>query len=141
MLKLFLEAIQYVRIIKVISDSDKAIIKASREALLFRNNHLWEKKFGDPDFDVRMGCYDGAEVSELVGIFILNKLSNIIDKIVLVYTVMTVLACSTSYLSNRERRGKGRRQLSKNFKDCGQTCNNSNNKYYIDITFNVKSGI
>ena len=27
-----------------------------------------------------MGCYDGAEVCELVGIFILNKLSNIIDK-------------------------------------------------------------
>ena len=27
-----------------------------------------------------MGCYDGAEVCELVGIFILNKLSNVIDK-------------------------------------------------------------
>ena len=27
-----------------------------------------------------MGCYDGAEICELVGIFILNKLSNIIDK-------------------------------------------------------------
>ena len=26
-----------------------------------------------------MGCYDGAEVCELVGIYILNKLSNIID--------------------------------------------------------------
>ena len=27
-----------------------------------------------------MGCYDGAEICELVGIFILNKVSNIIDK-------------------------------------------------------------
>ena len=26
-----------------------------------------------------MGCYDGAEVCELAGIYILNKLSNIID--------------------------------------------------------------
>ena len=26
-----------------------------------------------------MGCYDGAEICELVGIYILNKLSNIID--------------------------------------------------------------
>ena len=42
--------------------------------------HSWEKKSGDPDFDVPMGCYDGAEICELVGIFILNKLSNIIDK-------------------------------------------------------------
>ena len=27
-----------------------------------------------------MGCYDGAEICELVGIFTLNKLTNIIDK-------------------------------------------------------------
>ena len=27
-----------------------------------------------------MGCCDGAEICELVGIFILNKLSNVIDK-------------------------------------------------------------
>ena len=26
-----------------------------------------------------MGCYDGAEVCKLAGIYILNKLSNIID--------------------------------------------------------------
>ena len=33
----------------------------------------------DLDFDVPMGCYDGAEVCELVGIYVLNKLSNTID--------------------------------------------------------------
>ena len=60
--------------------SDKAIIRDSRKALLFRNNRLWDNKSGDSDFDVPMGCYDGAEVCELVGIFILNKLSNIIGK-------------------------------------------------------------
>ena len=27
-----------------------------------------------------MVCYDGAEICELVGIFILNEISNIIDK-------------------------------------------------------------
>ena len=27
-----------------------------------------------------MGCYDGAEVCELVGIYIFNNLSNTIDK-------------------------------------------------------------
>ena len=60
-----------------ISDSDKAIIKDSRKTLLFHCNHSWEKKSEDPDFDVPMGCYDGAEVCELVGIFILNTLSSI----------------------------------------------------------------
>ena len=27
-------------------------------------------------FDVAMGCYDGAEVCELVGVYILHKLSS-----------------------------------------------------------------
>ena len=79
-LNLFNEAIQYATTIMEISDSDKAIIKHSRKTLLFHNNLPWEKKSGDPDFEVPMGCYDGAEICELVGIFILNKISNIIDK-------------------------------------------------------------
>ena len=80
-LNLFNEAIQYATTIMEISDSDKAIIKHSRKTLPFHNNQSWEKKSGDPDFDVPMGCYDGSEICELVGIFILNKVSNIIDKI------------------------------------------------------------
>ena len=47
---------------------------------LFHNNQPWDKKSGDLDFDVPMGGYDGAEICQLVGFFILNKLSNIIDK-------------------------------------------------------------
>ena len=72
-LNLLNDATQYASTITEISDSDKAIIKHSRKK-------PWEKKSGDPDFDVPMGCYDGAEICELVGIFILNKLSNIIEK-------------------------------------------------------------
>ena len=79
-LTLFNEAIQYASTITEISDSDKTVIKHLIETLLFHNNHPWEKKSGDPDLDVPMGCYDGAEIWELVGIFILNKLSNITDK-------------------------------------------------------------
>ena len=76
----FNEAIQYASTITEISDSDKAIIKYSRKTLLVHNNQPWERKSGDPDFDVRVGCYEGAEICELVGIFTLNKVSNIIDK-------------------------------------------------------------
>ena len=56
-----------------------SLLLNTRKTLLFNNNQPWQKKSGDPDFDVPMGCYDGAEVCELVGIYILNKLSNIID--------------------------------------------------------------
>ena len=80
LLNLFNETIQYASTITEISDSDKAIIQHSRKTLLFHNNQPWEKKSGDPDFDVPVGCYDGAEICELVGIFILNKVSNVIDK-------------------------------------------------------------
>ena len=38
------------------------------------------KKLGNENFDVPMGCYDGAELCELVGSFILNKLTSIVNK-------------------------------------------------------------
>ena len=39
-----------------------------------------EKKNTDSCFDVTMGSYDGAEICELVGIYVLSLLANIIDK-------------------------------------------------------------
>ena len=44
---------------------------------MFNEKTLWVKKDGSEDFDVAMGCFDGAEVCELVGTFILNKLKNV----------------------------------------------------------------
>ena len=41
-----------------------------RKSLLFNNTDTWIKKEGDKDFDVTMGTFDGAEVCELVGLYI-----------------------------------------------------------------------
>ena len=38
------------------------------------------KKGENPLFDVTMGSNDGAELCEFVGIYLLGKLSNIIDR-------------------------------------------------------------
>ena len=38
------------------------------------------KREGNEDFDVTIGCCDGAEVFELVGFYLLNKLSKIVNK-------------------------------------------------------------
>ena len=38
------------------------------------------KKFGNEDFDVPMGCFDGAEVWELLGSFILTMLCSVLQK-------------------------------------------------------------
>ena len=52
----------------------------SRKTLLFQKSESWVKNTGNEDFDAPMGCYDGAEVCELVGSFILNELRSIINK-------------------------------------------------------------
>ena len=53
---------------------DKTIIKHSRKSLLFNKSETWMKK-DSALFDVAMGAFDGAEVCELVGYFLLHKLS------------------------------------------------------------------
>ena len=39
-----------------------------------------DKREGDPDFDVTMGSFDGTEIFELVGVYILNLLGEKYEK-------------------------------------------------------------
>ena len=55
------------------------ILSHSRKSFLFCEDQPWVKKEA-PDFDVTMGAYDGAEICELVGLYILNLMTNLIDK-------------------------------------------------------------
>ena len=66
--------------IGTLSDDDIHIIILRRKTLLFNEKTLWVKRYGDEDFDVLMRSYDGAEACELVGPYLLNKLSSIVDK-------------------------------------------------------------
>ena len=52
----------------------------TRKTLLFEGTAPWIKKSGAEDFDVPMGCFDGAEICELVGTYIQSKLTNIMGK-------------------------------------------------------------
>ena len=49
------------------------------KTLLFHHEEPWMKNGGE-DFDVPMGCHDGAEVCKLVSTFILNKISPIMQE-------------------------------------------------------------
>ena len=51
----------------------------ARKSLLFNQNHVWIKKKGGL-FDVTMGAFDGAEVCELVGTYLLNIISERCEK-------------------------------------------------------------
>ena len=46
------------------------MIKSCRKSVLFNDGKVWIKK--DKDFDVTMGVQDGAEIAELVGIYLLK---------------------------------------------------------------------
>ena len=52
-----------------LDDRDKKIIYQSHYSLLFNQEQTWMKT-GSDLFDVLMGAYDGAEVCELIGIYI-----------------------------------------------------------------------
>ena len=61
-------------IYRYISKYDIDVIHHARKSLLFDGSHTWIKKQGGL-FHESMGAYDGAEVFELVGTYMLNLLS------------------------------------------------------------------
>ena len=71
---LLIKAINFAEKLVNITNEDKVIIKHARKSLLYNNSEPWMKKDSGL-FDVTMGAYDGAEVCELVGTFLLYKLS------------------------------------------------------------------
>ena len=79
-LQLFNKALQFAKCLCKITDGEIRIIMQVRKTPLFNNNEPWVKKSGNKDSDVPMGCFDGAEVSEIVGTYILSKISNDINK-------------------------------------------------------------
>ena len=54
-------------------------IRFASKSLLYYSDEPWVKR-GESNFDVSMGAYDGAEVCELTGIFMLSLLSKHINK-------------------------------------------------------------
>ena len=77
--KLLIDSINFAKQYTYIPDRDIDIIMHSRKSVLFNSDKAWIKKDTN-SFDVTMGSYDGAEVCELVGLFILNGLCSIYGK-------------------------------------------------------------
>ena len=75
--ELLTKALEYAATMVPVEESDLEIIFHSRKSLLFSGSSCWMKKDGD-FFDVTMGAYDGAEVCELVGLYLLSKIKDII---------------------------------------------------------------
>ena len=74
------QALDFAESLSPMEPNDRDVIMSARKSILFFQDNPWCKK-GDSFFDVTMGCPDGAEVCELIGLFLLNELekSKIID--------------------------------------------------------------
>ena len=62
-----------------ISDLEKDVILQASQSFLCHRNETWVKKGGNT-FDITMGGYHGAEICQIVGLFLLSQLAEVIPK-------------------------------------------------------------
>ena len=60
------------------TDEETEIILHSCQSVLCHNNSIWCKKNADSNFDIAMGSFHGAEICDLVGLFLLNKITSMV---------------------------------------------------------------
>ena len=77
---IFEDALNFAKTQTTIGRDEIRTIKHCRKSLLFSDNETWVKKNSSNSFDVTMGSHDGAEICELVGLYILETLSKKLNK-------------------------------------------------------------
>ena len=60
--ELFNKSMDFAKSMQNISDNDFNIITTARKTLLFHHEQPWMKKNEEEEFDVQIGCHDGAEI-------------------------------------------------------------------------------
>ena len=142
--ELILKSITYAKTLVNTSDEEINTIMHSRimHSLLFNNTAIWIKKNGDPDFDVTMGSFDGAELCELVGLCIVHILCEKYGKQRIGLYRHDGLACF-GYTSGPQA-DRIRKDFIKIFKedfDLSITCEtNLKAVNFLDVTLNLTTG-
>ena len=113
----------------------------ARKSLLFKGNAAWVKKGNENMFDVTMGSYDGAEICELVGLYILSELNAIHgDGSIGLYRDDGLGAFNNI---SGPQADKLRKDITKCFKDHGLKITIKTNLKivnFLDVTFDLSSG-
>ena len=111
------------------------------QVFIFNDNKPWEKKEAEGCFEVTMGSYDREEIWELVGIYILSRMPNIIDKNDCgLYRDDGLLALGNV---NGQKLDRIRKNVIQLFKDSGFLMDiEANLKIvnFLDIKFNLNNG-
>ena len=113
--ELLRKAINFAKLHTTISGEQQQVIWHARKSLLFDHDKTWVKRNGG-SFDVTMGSFDGAEICELVGLFMLDNLSKHFDK----ECIGLYRDDGLSALNLTGRRAeKARQTITQIFKECG----------------------
>ena len=132
------EAIEFAKLHTKVDQKDLKVILHARKSLLFNADNTWIKKEGGL-FDVTMGAYDGAEICELVGTYLLHLIGEKYKNVGLYRD--DGLAVFKNMSGPESERVK--KDIQKIFKDKGlDIIIQCNLKIvdYLDLTFNLNDG-
>ena len=135
------QALSWASNLASISNEDISIIKHARKSLLFSNGKPWTKNNSSNLFDVTMGSYDGAEICELVGLFILKQLGKMFGN----KNIGLYRDDGLAIIKNKSARlaDKTRKDLHKIFEQFGLKITAEANLHvvnFLDVTFDLTSG-
>ena len=117
------------------TDEEKRIV------FLFYKKEPWKKKRSDSCFDVTMGIYDGAELCEFIGIYLLSQLFTIISR-----NGCRLYRCDGLMIKeyiNGQQIDQLRKKIVKVLKEVGFKIDietNSKIVDFLDMTFNLING-
>ena len=69
--------------------SEIDIVLTARRTVMEFSDKLWTRKDRSNEFDITIGASDSAQVTDLVGIYLLHKLEEEFPELGMVYTEMT----------------------------------------------------
>ena len=124
-----------------ISKEDIRLIYHYKKSLLFFNDEAWKKKDTDNSFDVTMGSFDGAELCELIGIYIQSLLTDSIELItkenIGLYRDDGLILLRNI---NSQQTDRLRKRIIKKFQSIGfkiEIVTNLQEVDFLDVTFNL----
>ena len=138
---LFMKAMTHARQHTDVEEKVISIILNARKCFLFNNGQPWAKK-ENARFDVTMGSFDGAEICELVGLYLLSK----IVKIVGINNVGLYRDDGLGYLKGKSKvqTEQIKKKLCQCFKEEGLSITVNTNLIktdFLDVTFDMTKNV
>ena len=130
-------AMEWAGTLTTITQDDKDIIFACKESVLYSSSSPWVKREGE-EFDITMGSYDGAETTDLVGLFLLHQLKHLPVDLGLYRDDGLAVSALTNRLTE-----KLWQQIKRVYEDNGLKVTAEVNKKvvdFLDVTFDLNTG-